>query len=151
MIELVVKREPTVNGATFGRLVIESPGTLLHEARVQTSFCWTLEDAIRPPGVKVHGQTCIPPGRYRLRFVMSARFGPDTLSLDDVPMFQYIRIHAGNAIDDTDGCILVGDKRSESRIKPWLGESRIALARLKPLVKRWMLVQPELYIRIENP
>ena len=151
MIELVLRREPTVKGATYGRLCYEMPGTLMQDVKLPEFLCWTLEDAIRPPGEKVHGQTCIPPGRYRVSLVHSARFGPETISLDPVPMFTGIRVHAGNAIDDTDGCPLVGETRSSTPNKPWVGRSRAALVRVKSLVKQWLRVQPELYIRIENP
>jgi hypothetical protein len=152
VIELVLKREPTQHRGTLGSLYIEKPAVLLPDVRTKTWLCHTLEDAIRPPGVKVPGETCIPPGRYRVRLITSPRFGPDIPTLDEVPGFQYIRIHAGNYIDDTEGCILVGDQRSRGEAKsPWVAFSRAALAKLVRLIKGWATIQPELYIRVENP
>jgi hypothetical protein len=152
MIELVVFREPTRKRATLGRLFMEQPGTLVPDVKQYAWICETLEDEIRPPGVKVYGETCIPPGRYRVRLITSARFGPNIPGVEDVPMFEAIRIHAGNYIDDTDGCILVGNKRSGPKAaKPWVGESRAALQRLVANIQMYLRLQPELYIRIENP
>lgn len=152
MIELVVQRTPTVLGATFGQLSAEQTGVLVTDVRRRTPICLTLEDAIRAPGVKVPGQTCIPPGRYRLRLITSPKFGPDTPSLDDVPGFTAIRIHAGNVIEDTEGCLVVGDTRSRLvATRPWIGRSRIALARFVHLLKAWFVVQDDMYVRVENP
>lgn len=89
---------------------------------------YTLEDEQRE--LKLHGETAIPSGCYTIELVNSGRFGPDTLSLVDVPGFKYIRIHAGNSSADTEGCILVGKQRLSNRI----ADSRIALSELKQLV-----------------
>lgn len=69
---------------------------------------FVLEDVVRAPGVKIPGQTAIPAGRYRLTITPSQRFKEDLPLLLDVPGFEGIRIHAGNAHTDTEGCLLVG-------------------------------------------
>jgi hypothetical protein len=88
--------------------------------------CWTLEDVQRESGVKVPGDTCIPPGNYQIAITESARFGRELPLLMDVPMFSGIRIHPGNTAADTEGCILVGSTRNEHSI----GESRKAFDKL---------------------
>ena len=97
-------------------------------------FCQTLEPTWRDigwekPGRKVEGQTAIPDGRYPLVVCPSPRFEGRWLPLLlDVPLFEGIRIHAGNTVDDTQGCILVGIARPQ---KPGrLFDSRLWLHRL---------------------
>lgn len=92
-------------------------------------FCFTLEDLVRDE--KVDGKTAIPEGVYRVTFENSPKFGPDTLTIHDVPGFTGIRIHSGNTEADTRGCPLVGFKRGDEAIY----ESRAALAALKDKLK----------------
>lgn len=84
--------------------------------------CWVLEDTRRPDGEKVHGRTCIPPGRYKVVITRSQRFGIDLPLLVDVPGFSGVRIHPGNTDADTEGCLLPGRTRVTDRV----GESRAA-------------------------
>lgn len=110
-MNLLVLREPTVEGTTFGSLYIDG-----HR------FCDTLEDAVREiPGVpveqwKIRGETAIPAGTYRVVLSLSNRFKRILPEVLGVPGFTGIRIHAGNAVDDTDGCLLVGSARSNRGI-----------------------------------
>ena len=62
-------------------------------------FCDTLENT----------DYAIPTGFYRLRVTMSPRFKIYLPLLDGVIGRSGIRIHAGNTIDHTEGCILVGE------------------------------------------
>ena len=62
-------------------------------------FCDTLENT----------DYAIPTGFYRLRVTMSPRFRIYLPLLDGVIGRSGIRIHAGNTIQDTEGCILVGE------------------------------------------
>ena len=70
-------------------------------------FCRTLEDEIRPDGVKVKHETAIPAGRYKVNVTYSTRFKRQMPILLYVPMFEGIRIHGGNTSKNTSGCILV--------------------------------------------
>lgn len=94
--------------------------------------CYTLEDVEREvegwpvEEWKVKGETAIPVGRYQVVMSKSRRFGRYLPELLNVPGFAGIRIHAGNTEHDTEGCILVGEGRTELTIT----ESRVALVKL---------------------
>jgi len=94
---------------TFGRLFID-----------EVADCHTLEDAVRP--IKVPKETAIPAGAYEVRLTHSPRFGRKMPELLRVKGFVGIRIHWGNTEHDTDGCILVGQKRNSISVL----ESRLA-------------------------
>ena len=110
-LEVKQLREPSAGGATLSKVYIDDKYA-----------CDILEDVVREvPGVpveqwKVKGQTAIPTGRYRVRLETSARFGPDTLTLENVPGFQYIRIHGGNTAKDTEGCLLPGARSGVAQV-----------------------------------
>ena len=112
--ELYLKRDTYTKQTTLGTLEIECD-----------KFCETLEDTVRPEGIKVYGHTAIPGSymgmRYRLTTSYSTRFKRD------MPMiytedngyelkaagisFKGIRMHGGNDHGDTDGCPLVAYNR----------------------------------------
>jgi hypothetical protein len=105
--------------------------------------CFTLEDRVREPGIKVQDKTAIPAGRYKVVVDFSQRFQRRMPLLLDVPMFTGIRIHSGNTAADTRGCILVGEWRAPD----WLGDSRKAFIKLFPLIEGaedlWIAVTDE--------
>lgn len=133
-MELRIIREPSVDGMTFGHLFVN-----------RTFFCFTLEDEVRPPGVKVYGQTAIPLGRYRVIVTMSPRFRQRLPLVLDVPGFSGIRIHSGNTVTDTSGCILVGLGRLPAR----LASSQDAMKRLLPRIEH-ALQSEDVFLSIEN-
>ena len=82
-------------------------------------FCKTLEDTNRDLNKngqfdnnekKVYGETCIPYGKYKVILSYSPKFKRELPEILEVPDFQGIRIHRGNKISDTLGCILCGEK-----------------------------------------
>ena len=75
----------------------------------------TLEDVIRPIGIKVPGQTCIQPGIYAVQLTMSQRFSRVLPLLLNVPMFEGIRIHPGNTSADTGAAFWWGGVRGQIR------------------------------------
>lgn len=136
---LLLQREPTLEGVTLGSLFIDG-----HRQ------CETLEDAIRerpgdPPEMwKVYGQTAIPAGTYSVVLSRSQRFQRVLPEVRHVPGFLGIRIHAGNTIADTDGCILVGSARQARAISG----SKVALERLMGVL---MEAGGPITIEVRNP
>lgn len=119
-MELTLTRTNKHKAYTEGRLEIDG-----------TYFCDTLEPTWRDigwgrPGRKVPGRTAIPDGRYALAVTFSPRFQRWLPLLLHVPLFEGIRIHAGNTPEDTAGCILVGIKKKPGQ----LIDSRLWLYRL---------------------
>lgn len=97
-----------------------TPGVTLGALYLDTEFaCWTLEDPVRPPGEKIPGNTAIPYGHYDIHLrpeggmhVRYAQRFPQMhrgmLWLQNVPNFEWVYMHIGNTVRDTEGCILVG-------------------------------------------
>jgi hypothetical protein len=135
-------REPSVNGATLSSLFF---GAIF--------LCDVLEDEIREivgrpvSEWKIKGRTAIPAGTYSLSLVNSPRFGPETITLDDVPGYDYIRMHGGNKADDTDGCLLPGSRNSDHTV----AHSQDALRKVRELVVPHLRVGGSAYIEIVNP
>ncbi|MDP1728453.1 MAG: DUF5675 family protein [Bacteroidota bacterium] len=75
-------------------------------------FCYSIEDEFRT--TKIKGETCIPYGIYPLTTRWSPKFSPtykhDMIWVQNVPGFEYILIHWGNTVSDTEGCLILGDK-----------------------------------------
>lgn len=142
---LSLNRRPSVGGATIGSLH-DTDGTFL---------CYTLEDEIReiegvPVAVwKIKGKTAIPAGRYRITLEQSARFGPNTITIHDVPGFLYIRMHGGNDADDTEGCPLLGMKVTATTIVG--GTSKPAVDMLKAKIAAAIAAGEGVWIDVNNP
>lgn len=108
-------------------------------------FCYAIEDAHRT--TKIHGETCIPLGTYEvgLRYSpkFSKKYAADPAKPEDykmiwvqkVPGFEYILIHTGNTISDTEGCLILGDKIGTLRGKD--GVVRDAVLSSKPAYLRF--------------
>lgn len=110
MMEMILTRIAKRKTYTIGRLEIDG-----------TYFCDTLEPRWRDvgwgrPGKKVAGRTAIPEGRYAVAVTFSPRFKRWLPLLLHVPMFEGIRIHAGNSAEDTAGCILPGLNTVKGRV-----------------------------------
>lgn len=141
MLMLRLIREPSDSGATHGSLYLND-----------VWVCWTLEDVMREqPGVavaswKIPGSTAIPAGRYPVELTLSNRFKVVLPEVKHVEGFEGIRIHAGNTVADTEGCILVGLTRGGNMIMKSKDALEWLLLRLSP--------QPAsggTWIDIENP
>jgi hypothetical protein len=85
-------------------------------------ICATLEDAYHDP--KIHGKTRIWAGLYRLGFHTPSHFDAvyrarlaahgiryrGMIQIRDVEAFEWVLVHCGNVVADTDGCVLVGER-----------------------------------------
>ena len=105
-------------------------------------------------------QYAIPAGFYRLRLTYSPRFQEVLPLLDGVLGYARqphngirrtgIRIHAGNTIADSQGCILVGKADTSNQR---LVSSRKALNQLRDYLLNYLKQNPheEFYIEITEP
>lgn len=127
-LELIRRR--VINDATEGDLLVNG-----------APFCHTLEDVVRTdpnPATpqnegKVWGRTAIQEGTYQVVLNKSPRFQRVLPRLLGVPGFDGILIHKGNGPENTEGCILVGDKLRDGRIVG--GTSTPAFERLMDLLR----------------
>jgi hypothetical protein len=109
--------------------------------------CYTLEDMVRPPGVKIAGQTAIPAERYRIIIDKSDRFKRLMPLLLEVLGFVGIRIHNGNTDKDTEGCILVGQTYNENE-PDFIGRSILAFDALFKKLETTFNSGEEIWIEI---
>ncbi|MDR3244656.1 MAG: DUF5675 family protein [Elusimicrobiota bacterium] len=125
-MKLLLKRVARKDTYTIGKLYIDD-----------NYFCDTLEDTVRDlsnPDNKVYGQTAIPAGNYQVRLTLSNRFKVVLPELLNVPLFEGIRIHAGNTTADTDGCILVGKNKEVGKVL----DSKDTLKRLLDIMPKML-------------
>ena len=82
-------------------------------------YGYTLEDTDRQlesGGEKIKGKTAIPRGEYKVTNSMSNRFKRIMPEVHNVPGFSGVRIHGGNTEADTEGCPLLGKRRTDIAI-----------------------------------
>lgn len=143
-MELTLYRIETNSECTHGRLYDGD-----------THICDTLEDRDRGlktewelatiAALKVKGKTAIPTGRYEIEITFSNRFQKPLPILKDVKGFLGIRIHAGNRAEDSEGCILVGERLHPQ--ENTIANSRKAFAKVYKLIGE-ALLNEEVYITI---
>lgn len=101
-MEILLKRKKFLADRTIGELTING-----------MFKCYTLEDTVRPKGVKIPGETAIPAGTYTVIVTRSPTFKRSLPLLLNVPGFAGVRIHGGNTPEHTRGCILVAHHFNE--------------------------------------
>ena len=119
--------------------------------------CYTLEDQYQ--AVKVMHETCIPEGKYDIKFrtvggfhdKYKKRYGNahyGMLHLQDVPNFTYILIHAGNTDEHTSGCLIVGESQQDLDISKdgFIGHSGVAYKKLYKKVSKELLLGKDVTI-----
>lgn len=128
-MKLTLKRIALRSTYTIGRLYIDG-----------NYFCDTLEDTVRDLNKngkfdngekKVYAKTAIPYGTYEIKWTYSSRFKKYTPQLMNVPSFEGIRIHAGNASTDTEGCLLLGENKKVGTVL----NSRATINKFYPIIK----------------
>ena len=143
-MEIRILRNRFFKERTVGQLYVDGELT-----------CFTLEDTVREvegkpvEEWKVQNETAIPYGRYKVTLENSQKFGPDTISLANVPGFKYIRMHTGNTEKDTEGCIIVGYKLTENNIIKY-GTTKPALLDLKARIKNVLDGKGSVWIEIKK-
>ncbi len=120
-IEIVVDRFYGTDKVTIGRLYKRSYSAG-NQSEIRQHQCFTLEDPWQSS--KAAGNTRIPAGKYEVVLRTEGgkyqkyftRFGdwqkPGMLWVKDVPGFEWILIHPGNTVADTEGCLLLGQEPS---------------------------------------
>jgi hypothetical protein len=107
-----------------------TPGDLIINREV---FCHTLEDKVRYGEIKIQGETAIPGGCYKIENNYSNHFKKILPLVVNVPGFTGIRLHGGNTINDTEGCILCG---MEIRGLNKIGNCKIAIDNIIKFLER---------------
>ena len=96
-VKMILIRDSVVNDAVLGSLYVGG-----------IKVCETLENKAK----------LIPCGEYNLNVSKSPKFGRllPLIYNTQVPMHRGIRMHVGNSVKDTTGCILVGLERNGDRL-----------------------------------
>ena len=137
-MDLILQRIAKRKGYTIGRLSIVEPVVDEYSTGTkETYFCDTLEPTWRDyehGAYKIKGKSAIPEGRYAVVISYSPKFKAWLPILLGVPMFEGIRIHAGNSAKDTQGCILVGRNQRVGEVlesRKWLYELKMKIVEAK--------------------
>ncbi len=116
MAILKLTRACSSDKGTFGTLCMD-----------EMPLCVTCED---PWNDNVSNISCIPKGIYQCRKFNGNKF-KDVWEIVNVPNRSAILIHAGNTIDDTHGCILIGRCFSKLGGLPAVLQSQDAMTELR--------------------
>ena len=95
-------------------------------------------------------QTLIPGGLYVIRLTYSPKFRRELPIISNfrVKESRGIRMHVGNSVDDSSGCILVGN--NADLVSMTIGDSQRAVDQLVKAIRKWQKqrkTQPTLYIK----
>lgn len=147
VLKITVKRKIFNECDTIGDLYVSYPET----PDVLEFVCNTLEDKVRnSKGTKkedfkkIYGETAIPYGTYRVVITYSNAFKKKLPEILNVPLYEGIRIHAGNTKDSTFGCILLGDSPKISQTESWIYNSQKNMKKfmniLEPAIKNGRVI-----------
>ncbi|WP_319778311.1 DUF5675 family protein [Maridesulfovibrio sp.] len=85
----------------------ETIGVLVVDGK---AVCWCLEEPWRDNEPAI---SCIPAGVYVFALEYSPSKGRELWTIKEVPKRDYVRVHIGNTVDDTEGCPLTGKEPGE--------------------------------------
>lgn len=98
---------------------------------------------------KIPGVTAIPAGKYEVLDTYSPRFGRNVLELrrvDGKSGFVGIRVHSGATADDTEGCLILGLRGTETGV----AESRRAIEQFNAEARADIKKHGRLFIVIKD-
>jgi len=93
----------------------ETRGNLYVDGKLYSN---TIEPPLR--GNATHRKGAIAKGWYKVRVTYSQKFKRQMPLLYMVPGFEGIRIHAGLSVNNTQGCICVGERWKEDKLTEML-------------------------------
>lgn len=115
MLHFKLYRKENTSLFCHGRLYLATDGATTDDLG-ECLLCDTIEPPVRPKSDFLRGKTAIPAGTYDLVLTRSPRFGRLLPLVVDVPGMSGIRIHRGNTVADTRGCILPGRYVGHGRV-----------------------------------
>ena len=141
-MELLLERIAKQKTYTIGHLyILRQVMDEYSSGEAKEYLCDTLEPTWRDyehGAYKVKGKSAIPEGRYAVVISFSPKFKAWLPILLGGPEFnkqwQGIRIHAGNTVKDTQGCILVGRNQRVGEVlesRKWLYELKMKIVEAK--------------------
>ena len=127
---LTLKRTNNTDVFTEGSLFINGE-YLCDTLELYNSGTSCKDSASKIKQLKKEKKICIPYGTYQITVNHSPRFKRMLPLLLNVPGFSGIRIHAGNTVKDSEGCILVGIKTKDG----YITKSKDTLEKLMDVIK----------------
>ena len=119
-MDFVLKRIAKKKDYTIGHLYVKEDVIDEYSTGEKLTYlCDTLEPVWRDfahGAYKLKNGCAIPEGRYPIVITYSPKFKKYLPLLLNVPKFSGIRIHAGNTVKDTKGCILVGENKKVGKL-----------------------------------
>jgi hypothetical protein len=109
--------------------------------------CYTLEDVVREPEVKIPKETAIPYGTYEVVLDWSDRHRCLMFHIIGVRGFEGIRFDIANKPEEIEGCIAVGHTKGQDAVY----HSTLALKILSEKLVKALCSGEKLFIEITNP
>lgn len=131
--ELVLTRKTVSKKSTMGEL-----------SHRGCRLFYTMEHLERE--IKIDKKTAVPPGKYEVKLMHSPKFGRVLPRLQNVPNFTGVLIHNGSYVENSEGCILVGNTKSAD----FLGGSVNAVNALLKFLQPYASASAKIWIRIQH-